>query len=323
MKRLNIRMKLLLVFMSVFTVFLLGVFYWFYQFSTAKLMDELRKNLVITASTAAEMVNAQEHARVFESGQADSAEYEHIASILRLARDANPRAAAVYTAMRSSSGNPTELLFVVSANEIVEDRVGLGEVYDASNAPEMLMAFDGPIADVEMGADEYGVWLSGYAPILDEAGNAVAIVGVDMEAGEILQLQARIRNISIAVFLLAFASVFLAVIFISGAITKPLTQITDAAHVLETDEPYDPNQLNDVTDNADELGMLARVFNEMAIQIQQREQSLKEQVSQLRIEIDETKRKKQVSEIVDSEYFKELKEKTNTLRRKRSSEKKE
>jgi nitrate/nitrite-specific signal transduction histidine kinase len=146
---------------------------------------------------------------------------------------------------------------------------------------------------------------------------------VDMDAEEIVEMQARIRNISILVFLLAFASVFLAVVFVSGAITKPLTQIMDAARTLENDQPYDPNQLKDVTDNTDELGMLARVFNEMAVQVQQRTQKLKEEVVQLRIEIDETKRKKQVSEIVESEYFKELKEKTSTLRKRRSSETKE
>jgi len=323
MRRLNIRMKLLLVFMTVFTVFLLGVFYWFYQFSTARLMKELRQSLVVSASMAAEMINAEDHTRVFESGVEDDADYKKIADSLRLVRNANPRVAAIYTAVRSSGADPNELLFVVSADENLETRVHLREAYDASNAPEMLLAFDRPIADVEMGKDEYGNWLSGYAPILDKNGKSVAIVGVDMEASEVLEMQSQIKKISIFVFLIAYASVFLAVIFASGAITKPLSQITEVARTLENDQPYDPKQLEDVTDNADELGMLARVFNEMAIQVQQREQKLKEEVVQLRIEIDQTKRQKQVSEIVDTEYFQDLKEKTSTLRKRRSSEKKE
>jgi HAMP domain-containing protein len=323
MTRLSIRMKLLLIFMSVFTVFLAGVFYWFYQFSTERMMDELRKSLVITASTAAEMVNAEEHVRVFESGVEDSEEYTNIASALRLARDANPRSTAVYTAVKSSGGNPNELLFVVSANENIEERAQLGEAYDASNAPEMIKAFDGPIADVEMGGDSFGTWLSGYAPILDENGEAVAIVGVDMDAAEVLAMQKQIKTTSILVFLLAYASVFLVVFFISQAITKPLSQITHAAHILENDEPYDPKLLEKVERGKDELGILAHVFNEMAVQIQQRTQKLKEEVVQLRIEIDETKRQKQVSEIVDSEYFQHLKEKSSTLRKRRSAEGKE
>lgn len=316
MLRLTIRMKMLIVFMSLFTVFFAAAFYWFYQFSTERMMDELRKNLVVSASTAASMIDPAEHTQVFESGTEGDAQYEHIASQLRIARDGNLRAAAVYTAVRSS--NPTELLFVVSADEDPETRAHLGEAYDASGAPEMLKAFDGPIADVEMGADEFGVWLSGYAPIRDANGNAVAIVGVDMDASDVTALQTQIRNVSILVFILAYIAVFVAVYFVSNALTRPLLRITDAARQLENDEPFDPQQLTPIESRSDELGILAHVFNEMAAQVKAREQKLKQEVAQLRIEIDETKRKKEVSEIVDSEFFKDLKSKASDMRRKRS-----
>ena len=321
--RLNIRMKLMLIFMILFTVFLPGVFYWFYQFSTERMMDELRQNLVVSASTAAKMIDANEHIRVFESGVEGDADYEKIAQALRLVRDANPRAAAAYTAVKSSSQNPTELLFVVSADEDPETRAHLREPYDASNAPEMIKAFESPIADVNMGADEYGVWLSGYAPILNQNGKAVAIVGVDMYADDVLEMQSHIRTISILVFVIAYASVFIAVILISGAITRPLTQITDAAHTLEHDQPYDPKKLESLARGTDELGVLAHVFNEMAEQVYRRQEKLKQEVVQLRIEIDQAKRAKQVSEIVDSDFFQDLKTKSETMRKRRSEEKKE
>jgi HAMP domain-containing protein len=321
--RLTIRMKLLVVFMSIFTVFLLGVFYWFYQSSTEQMMNELRQSLVVSATTAAKMVNAEDHVRVFETGVEGNVEYEKIAQSLRLVRDSNPRAAAVYTAVRSSSGNPTELMFVVSADENPETRAHLRDTYDASNAPEMIKAFEMPIADVKMGRDEYGNWLSGYAPILDKGGKTVAIVGVDMSADAVIQMQKYILRISVLVFLIAFASVFIAVILISRAITNPLRQITDAAHILENDQPYDPKLLEKVERNKDELGILAHVFNEMAVQVQQRTEKLKQEVVELRIEIDHTKRQKQVSEIVDSQYFQTLKEKSSTLRRRRSEGNKE
>jgi hypothetical protein len=44
---------------------------------------------------------------------------------------------------------------------------------------------------------------------------------------------------------------------------------------------------------------------------------------ELRIEINQTKKQRQVSEIVDSEYFQNLKEKSTTLRKRRSADKKE
>jgi HAMP domain-containing protein len=317
MPRLNIRLKLLIVFMSLFTVFFAGAFYWFYRFSTDRMMDELRKNLVVTASTAANMIDAEEHTNVYENGVEDDAQYIHIADQLRLVRDANPRAAAVYTAVRSS--NPDDVIFVVSAEENAEDRAHLRGPYDASNAPEMMKAFDGPIADVEMGADEYGVWLSGYAPIRDAVGNSVGIVGVDMTADDVIQLQGQIRNVSILVFIIAYAVVFVAVFTLSSTLTRPLMHIIDAAQKLEYDEPFDAKQLALMESRSDELGLLAHVFGEMAVQVQAREQKLKQEVVQLRIEIDQSRREKQVDEIVDSEFFQNLKAEASTMRRRRSA----
>ncbi len=48
-----------------------------------------------------------------------------------------------------------------------------------------------------------------------------------------------------------------------------------------------------------------------------REQSLKQEIQQLRIEIDEVKRQKQVSEIVDTDFFQELQAKARTIRSRR------
>ncbi len=65
------------------------------------------------------------------------------------------------------------------------------------------------------------------------------------------------------------------------------------------------------------LATLAAEFAQMATQVREREQALQRQVEQLRIEIDEAKKQRQVNEIVDSDYFQSLKAKAATLRQKR------
>jgi multidrug efflux pump subunit AcrA (membrane-fusion protein) len=66
---------------------------------------------------------------------------------------------------------------------------------------------------------------------------------------------------------------------------------------------------------SDEVSQLARVFQKMAEQVQARQKQLKQEVARLKIEIDESKRQSQVSEIVDSEFFQELKSKARDIRR--------
>jgi hypothetical protein len=52
----------------------------------------------------------------------------------------------------------------------------------------------------------------------------------------------------------------------------------------------------------------------MAREVYAREQSLKQQVQKLRIQIDEGKKAREVAEITESDYFRQLKERAQYLR---------
>jgi CheY-like chemotaxis protein len=89
--------------------------------------------------------------------------------------------------------------------------------------------------------------------------------------------------------------------------------VTAAAAAVEAGE-FDPETIEQVAARPDELGQLARVFQRMAREVRAREQRLKQEVQQLRIEIDETRAARQVAEITESDYFQELQRKANQLR---------
>lgn len=62
------------------------------------------------------------------------------------------------------------------------------------------------------------------------------------------------------------------------------------------------------------LATLAAEFAQMASQVKEREDTLKREVARLRIEIDDSKRKEEVQQIVDSDYYRQLKEKMKAIR---------
>lgn len=78
---------------------------------------------------------------------------------------------------------------------------------------------------------------------------------------------------------------------------------------------YEPDSLDTVALRTDELGQLARVFQKMAREVYAREQQLKQQVQELRIEIDKAKQAREVSEITETDYFQRLRGKAKGLRR--------
>ena len=96
---------------------------------------------------------------------------------------------------------------------------------------------------------------------------------------------------------------------------RQVDRLTDAAASLENDS-FDPDTLADVANRSDALGQLTRVFQRMAREFYVRERRLKQQVAELRIEIDKTKQAEQVEQITGSDYFKQLRGQANDLREK-------
>lgn len=115
-----------------------------------------------------------------------------------------------------------------------------------------------------------------------------------------------------ALFILVYGVEF--TIVTARRLTKPIEQLTAAAHQVEAGN-FDPESLSNLTKRKrSELGKLASVFTQMAREVRAREDVLKEQVRALTIEIDEVKKQKQVEEITETEYFRDLQAKADTLR---------
>jgi nitrate/nitrite-specific signal transduction histidine kinase len=94
---------------------------------------------------------------------------------------------------------------------------------------------------------------------------------------------------------------------------QQVEKITAAAAAVE-ENAFNPRLLDEVVTRNDELGQLARVFQNMAEKVKIREESLKKQVEELRIEIDKTRQAQQVAEIVETDSFKKLKDKLKKMK---------
>ena len=95
---------------------------------------------------------------------------------------------------------------------------------------------------------------------------------------------------------------------------QQFAKVTSAAAAVEAGV-YVPEALDDVALRTDALGQLARVFQRMVREVYAREESLKRQVAELRIEIDEAKKSQQVAEIIDTDYFQQLQQKALEFRK--------
>jgi nitrate/nitrite-specific signal transduction histidine kinase len=122
------------------------------------------------------------------------------------------------------------------------------------------------------------------------------------------------RRTFIGVLIVMLLVVAGASFLLSRAITNPIMALTQAAQTIERGERFEPESIASLTRSRDELARLAKVFGEMAIEVQAREEQLKRQVEELRIKIDEVKKAKQVAEITETEYFRRLREHAREMR---------
>jgi HAMP domain-containing protein len=128
---------------------------------------------------------------------------------------------------------------------------------------------------------------------------------------------------------LSFALAVLAInLVLRRNVVRPVDQMAELARKISADEIDEgaPDSLAAVARRSDELGQMAQVFQRMAREVYAREQSLKQQVEQLRvgiIEIDEARKAQRVAELVESDSFKALRAKAMEYRQQRHEQEEE
>jgi energy-coupling factor transport system substrate-specific component len=130
-------------------------------------------------------------------------------------------------------------------------------------------------------------------------------------AANTTELTVKLLFTTAATLLLAVSNASL----VALSISRPLLRLTGAAEAMEANK-FTPEQATALRDapGDDEVSHLSQLFGKMAAEVIQREQSLRHEVQQLRIEIDEAKKLREVSEVTDNEYFRELQTRVRELR---------
>jgi len=161
---------------------------------------------------------------------------------------------------------PTRLRFLVDFAKD-GDTAGPGEAYEASELPIMLKGFVAPAVEDEPYADQWGLTLSGYAPITNSEGRSVGLVGVDVQIVEIAALRRQVLTVVAVAFGLAFMLLGLASILVARSVRKPLTKLIDGTEAIARGELTTRLDMR----RSDEFGVMARHFDSMAEALQDRE----------------------------------------------------
>lgn len=178
-------------------------------------------------------------------------------------RKSDPDIVYVFTARKDSQG----LYFVVDAGEIGEENIAaFGERYP--DATETLVKnFDTmtkAVVEPDIYTDQYGSFLSAYAPIFTTAGTRAGVIGIDILADTIVQRQKEIQLQSISIFFISLALGVLFGYLAGAALTRSVIKLNQGARLFSSGDFGQRVEIN----TQDEIGDLAQTFNDLAEEIQ-------------------------------------------------------
>ncbi|MGE5309193.1 MAG: HD domain-containing phosphohydrolase, partial [Deltaproteobacteria bacterium] len=256
------RVSLLLIGGMLFTALLSDLL--IYRLALNAQFDQLREQLLSMAKTAALSVDAYQLERIPLAPEGvNTPEFRSIAQGLLRIKSVNPRIKYIYTMVRGD--RPGLLRFVVDPVALTaeERRKKLssspGTRYNAARFPEMLGAFNYAQADRRLSVDEWGVTLSGYAPIRDVQGRPMAIIGVDMDAKDVYALQRKVWQRAVAVLAISVLLSLLLSMMIAQRVSKPIRRLVDGIRHVGREEMFRVR-----VEGSDEIKELADSFNDMA-----------------------------------------------------------
>lgn len=217
MMRLGLRSRLNIAFLftAIFILSLSSLL--FYKEASSYMLEQVREQLRVQAATSALYVDAENLKKVrSESDAAYLAEKKKLKQI----RASIPSIRDVYTFKPNSS---TTWTFLVDSMDASDKKLfaPLGTTYDIKQDGAIAQALTRSVSSRELYHDEYGNWLSGYAPIRDASGQTVAVIGIDMEADRYLDELLRIKIGVVFVFIIGLIVSFFTSLLMAKQIADP------------------------------------------------------------------------------------------------------
>jgi len=262
MRNVSFRFKLSVVFILLVVCTLTVTTYLVYQVSLERQKAELKERILCLAKISSAFIDVDKLMRIKpELASQDTQLYKEIKVVLNKIRQTDPLIDSVYTMVRSAKNNI--LVFMVDSGDKRGLSARCSEVYDVSNLPQMKNAFYGPAVDQGLSTDKWGVFLSGYAPLYDAEGKAVAIVGIDVKAESIKKMQLLLAKRFAFIFMISIILALFIAWFIARNVTLPLKLLT--LGVKEVGQGNFDKKVDLKTN--DEFELLASSFNNMVDQL--------------------------------------------------------
>ncbi len=223
----------------------------------AQLLQDVRARVRDAVSIGALQVDGDVHATLVDRRQEESEAYIELKQLLQKIRDAGVKYRFVYT-LRVIDGKS---YFIVDAEESEEDVSHLMDWYDDldQGTTDTIATLSEPYVEPNFYTDQWGEWLTGYAPIYTSDGRLDAVLAMDVGASVVRAQTNRVLWISLGVLGALIPFVVVAGWQLGKRITAPIVLLTEGAEKITAGDLDHEVKLT----SRDETFRLAQAFNLM------------------------------------------------------------
>jgi adenylate cyclase len=238
--------------------------------------NQLRERLMVIAQISALSIDVKTIQKIpLTRNGVNTRSYKQIKGQLQQILKASPSLNDIYILTKTNQDGIWQFVVDMETSTTGKGRPAAaypGYQYNVALFPAMMKGFDGPSADSSLEEDEWGVSLSGYAPIRNKTGEALAVLGVDMSADDIRKTIAELNR---RLWFILAAGLIVSLVFglwISRKISDPVKKLAEGTRrIAAGDMQYRVN-----IETLDEIGELARSFNSMADSLADAQKNLNE-----------------------------------------------
>lgn len=286
----SLRVKLLVGFTIVFSIVSAGTYYWIYTLTIDRISRQVKDHLQAAAIGAAQTIDAEELLTLYREGTqnqggfSDDPRYHRQLAWLDQIHQTLPQV-WMFTFVQGNQPDtrrvgpamgPAEIIYLVDVWARYDPSKSAKFLEPAVGTPAHLRALAGAVTFRDLYQDQWGTWITVYSPIRNRKQEVVAVLGADIEADYILDIQRKIRYRFGIIFLLSYAFLSVLIYFITGILVRPLVQLRSSLQQVSQGN-YNLD-LSNITRQQfeDEITHLARIFESMTHRIYVREVLLQE-----------------------------------------------
>jgi adenylate cyclase len=222
--KLTVSFLLLILFVS------LGTFFFTVEEAKTAITDQMKEELILTAKIMSSQIDGDLLYQINEKEDTENEAFMQVYQKLdELRGDNGDIIAYIYILRLDENGNSRFIVDADYAEDGVID-VYAGQLYEDAPIEDIRKGLAAPHVSADPYTDEWGTFMTGYAPIYDSSGNVAGALGVDFDISTVKQKQ---DFLSSRVDYILFGSVLaatLVILYFSLTIIKDLNSITKVAN---------------------------------------------------------------------------------------------